>query len=42
MNGFVVFGILLVVIIILARVVRKIFPPDYHQCVEDKYNQIDK
>lgn len=39
MNGFVVFCLLLVVVIALARIVNKFLPPDYHQRVEEKYNK---
>ena len=42
MNGFVLFFVLIVFVIVLARVMKKLFPPDYHQSVEDKYNDIDK
>ena len=42
MNGIVLFFILLAAVIILARIMRKIFPPDYHQRVEDKYNNLNE
>lgn len=39
MNGFVVFGLILIFVIVIARIINKLFPPDYHQRVEEKYNE---
>lgn len=42
MNEVVVFLVLLAIVITLACVVNKFFPPDYHQRVENKYNNKTK
>lgn len=33
------FGALLTIVIIIACVVNKIFPPDYHQRIEEEYKE---
>lgn len=39
MNDYVLFASLVVLVLGLARIVTKFFPPDYHQRVEEKYNK---
>ena len=39
MNEFVTFAVLVVLVIGLACIVNKFFPPDYHRRVEEKYNK---
>ena len=39
MNVYVAFVVLVIAVIVAATVINKFFPPDYHQRVEEKYNQ---
>ncbi len=42
MNDLIVFVLLVAVVIGLAKFVNIFIPPDYHQRIEDKYNEIDE
>ena len=42
MNDYVVAAVLIIAVICLAKIINKFIPPDYHQRVEEKYNQIDE
>jgi hypothetical protein len=42
MNDYVVFAALIIAVIGLAKVINIFIPQDYHQRIEDKYNQIDQ
>lgn len=39
MNVYVAFVVLVISVIGIAKVINKFLPPDYHQRVEEKYNQ---
>ena len=39
MNVYVAFVVLVISVIGIAKVINKFFPPDYHQRVEEKYNE---
>ena len=38
MNDYIFFASMIIIVCALAKVVNKFFPPDYHQRVEEKYN----
>lgn len=42
MNDYIICAFLIIAVICLAKIINKFIPPDYHQRIEDKYNQIDQ
>ena len=42
MNEYIAFAALIIAVIGLAKLINKFIPPDYHQRVEDKYNNLNE